>query len=220
MRALKYVLTFRWANVLSEIAGYLSALALILATLAMMHGVLTRYLFGRPTVWQTEVSIYLLVFVTFVGAAYGLKHHAHVGVDLLVERLPLRAQLVTRVVTAVLALGVVVVVIWTSYGTWWEAVEGGFTSPTALRAPLSLVYGILPLGMLLVAFQYIAFVIEGIEGLLGGEEQAEAAAILGQGNAELAAAVETSDDATLVGSTAADGSVGEAERIVEGRDRS
>jgi len=219
MRALKYVLTFRWANVLSEIAGYLSALALILATLAMMHGVLTRYLFGRPTVWQTEVSIYLLVFVTFVGAAYGLKHHAHVGVDLLVERLPLRAQLVTRVVTAVLALGVVVVVIWTSYGTWWEAVEGGFTSPTALRAPLSLVYGILPLGMLLVAFQYIAFVIEGIEGLLGGEEQAEAAAILGQGNAELAAAVETSDDPALVGSTAADGSVGEAGHIVEGRDR-
>ena len=53
MRLLKYVLTFRWANTLSEIAGYLSAVALILATLAMMHGVLTRYLFGAHTVWQT-----------------------------------------------------------------------------------------------------------------------------------------------------------------------
>lgn len=194
MRPLKYALTFRWANTLSEIAGYLSAVALILATLAMMHGVLSRYFFGSPTLWQTEVSIYLLVFVTFVGAAYGLKHHAHVGVDLIVERLPLRAQLVVRLTTAVLALVVVAVVFWTAYHTWWEAAEGGFRSPTALRAPLSVAYAILPLGMLLVAFQYLAFVIEGIQGLRSGGEAAEKVAILGQGNAELAAAVEESDE--------------------------
>ncbi len=190
MRVVKYLLSFRWANTLSEIAGYLSAIALVLATLAMMHGVLTRYLLGRPTVWQTEVSIYLLVFVTFVGAAYGLKHHAHVGVDLLVERLPVRGRLVMRLFTAVLSLIVVVAVIWTAYGTWWEAVEGGFRSPTSLRAPLAVAYGILPLGMLLVAFQYIAFVIEGIDGLRGGDDAAEKTALLGQGNAELAAVVQ------------------------------
>lgn len=199
MRVLKYVLTFRWANVLSEIAGYLSAVALLLATAAMMHGVLSRYLFGSPTVWQTEVSIYLLIFVTFVGAAYGLKHHAHVGVDLLVERLPLRAKLATRIVTAILATVVVMVVIWTSFHTWWEAVEGDFRSPTALRAPLSVAYAILPLGMLLVLFQYLAFVIEGIEALLSGEDQAGRAALLGQGNAELAAAVEDDDDPATIG---------------------
>lgn len=219
MRTLKYVLTFRWANTLSEIAGYLSAVALVLATLAVVHGVLSRYLLGRPTIWQTEVSIYLLIFVTFVGAAYGLKHHAHVGVDLLVERLPVRARLVVRVVTAVLALGVVVAVIWTSYGTWWEAVEGDFRSPTALRAPLSIVYGILPLGMLLVAFQYLAFVIEGILSLRGGADQARGAAILGQGNAELAAAVESPiTDSANLGQTAAEGSMHEASDIEERRD--
>lgn len=210
MRALKYVLTFRWANTLSEIAGYLSAVALILATLAMMHGVLSRYLLGRPTVWQTEVSVYLLVFVTFVGAAYGLKHHAHVGVDLLVERLPLRARLAVRLATAVLALGVVGTVVWSSYGTWWEATEGGFRSPTALRAPLWAVYAILPLGMVLVALQYLAFIVEGVRGLLGSADEARSAALLGQGNAELTAAVESAtDDPGTVGTTA-EGSVHEA----------
>ena len=211
MRALKYVLTFRWANVLSEISGYLSAVALVLATLAMMYGVLLRYFFGRPTVWQTEVSIYLLVFVTFVGAAYGLKHHAHVGVDLLVERLPLRARLLVRVVTALLALVVVAAVVWTSYGTWWEAVEGDFRSPTALRAPLSVVYAILPLGMVLVALQYLAFVIEGIRALVAGGDTLRSAALLAQGNAELTSAVETPPaDTTGVGTTA-EGSVTEAD---------
>lgn len=211
MGTLKYILSFRWANTVSEIAGYLSAAALILATLAVVHGVLTRYLFGQPTVWQTEVSIYLLIFVTFVGAAYGLKHHAHVGVDLLVERLPVRAQLVARLVTAVLALGVLAAVIWTASHTWWEAVEGDFRSATALRAPLSIVYAILPLGMLLVSFQYLAFVIEGIQSLRGGSDQARGAALLGQGNAELAAAMEKpSSDLDTVGHTAAEGSLDEA----------
>ena len=207
MRAVRYVLTFRWANVLSEIAGYLSAVALVLATVIMVYGVALRYFFGRPTVWQTEVSIYLLVFVTFVGAAYGLKHHAHVGVDLLIDRLPVRPQLVVRITTGVLALGVVGVVIWSSYGTWLEAAQGGFRTPTALRAPLSLVYAILPLGMLLVAFQYIALVIDGVLRLLAGADEAAGAAIMGQGNAELANAIEETDDPATVGMTAADGSV-------------
>lgn len=221
MRALKYILRFRWANVLSEIAGYLSAVALVLATLAMVYGVALRYFFGRPTVWQTEVSIYLLVFVTFVGGAYGLKHHAHVGVDLLVDRLPPRPQLALRLTTGLLALGVVGAVIWTSYGTWWEAVEGGFRSPTALRAPLSIVYAILPLGMLLIALQYIAFLIEGVEGLIAGGDRAKAAAIMGQGNAELATALEDEDeDPADVGHTAATGSVNEERHIEEGRDPS
>lgn len=169
-RGLRYVLSFRWANVLSEVAGYLSAVALVLATLAMVHGVLSRYLLGRPTVWQTEVSIYLLIFVTFAGGAYGLKHHAHVGVDLLVQRMSTRAQVVTRIGTSLLSLLVVVAVLWTATATWWEAVEGGFRSPTALRAPLSVVYAILPLGMLLVACQYVAFVVEGVQALLRGPD--------------------------------------------------
>ncbi len=193
MTPLRYLLTFRWANRISEVAGYLSAVALVLATLAMLHSVITRYVFKQPTVWQTETSIYLLIFVTFVGAAFGLKHHAHVGVDLLVERLPSRPQLVVRLVTAVLALLVVLAVVWTSGHTWYEAYEGGFRTPTALRAPLSVVYAILPLGMVLVACQYLAFIIEAVQSLLGHRE-GQGVALLGQGNAELAAVRATMED--------------------------
>lgn len=186
MNLLKYIGSFRWANTTSEWAGYLSAIAMVAATLVMVHGVLSRYFFGNPTIWQTEVSIYLLVFVTFVGAAYGLKHHAHVGVDLLAERLPQRPQLILRLVTAVLALGVVLVVLWTGGETWWEAYREGFRSPTALRAPLSIVYAILPIGMVLVACQYLAFIVEAVQALLDPDRSDNEVALLAQGNPELA----------------------------------
>lgn len=193
MNALKYILSFRWANQLSQLTGYLSALALILATGVTLHAVLGRYFFGVPTVWQTEMSIYLLMFVTFVGAAYGLRHHAHVGVDLVVERLPLRGQLVMRLIAAVGALIVVLVVLWTGTQLWWEAVEGGFRSPTAWRAPLSVVYAILPLGMLLVALQYVAFIIEGVQALVGRRPM-HGATLLAQKSPELAAVEDTLTD--------------------------
>lgn len=159
--------TFRWASWLSELTGYLSGVALVVATLVTTHGVFVRYVLRESTIWQTETTIYLLMFVTFVGAAYGLKHHAHVGVDLLVEQVEGRARLVWKLITAVLCLGVVLVVLWTSFEMWHEAWEGGHRSATAWRAPLSIAYAILPLGMLLVALQYVAMIIEGIQGLRG-----------------------------------------------------
>jgi TRAP-type C4-dicarboxylate transport system permease small subunit len=184
MTALKYILTFRWANLTSEATGYLSGIALLGATFSTMHGVASRYFLGHPTVWQTELSIYFLLFVTFVGGAYGLKHHAHVGVDLLVEALPPRRQLLMRLVAAVLSLVVVLVVLWTATEMWWEALVNGWTTSTVWAAPLSVVYAILPLGMLLVACQYVAFVIEGVLGLLGKLPEDDIA-LLKQQNPEL-----------------------------------
>jgi TRAP-type C4-dicarboxylate transport system permease small subunit len=188
MSLLKYVLSFRWANAVSELTGWLSAAALLGATGVMMHGVALRYFFGQPTIWQTELSIYLLMFVAFVGAAYGIKHHAHVGVDLLVDRLPDKPRLVVRLLTTVLVLGVVLAVAWSAGHEWLKAIEGGWTSPTAWRAPLSIVYGIVPVGMVLIALQLLAFLVEGVLGLMGRLEPGRAAALLAQGNAELAAA--------------------------------
>ena len=193
MRVLKYVLTFRWANVLSEIAGYLSAVALILATVFMTYGVSLRYFFGKPTVWQTEVSIYLLVFVTFVGAAYGLKHHAHVGVDLLVERLPLRPQLFVRVTTAVLALGVAAVASGRPTGPGGRPSRAVSTPPPCwrLRSPWST--RSCPSGCSSSSSSTSPSSSRASRACWATRTPSPRAAILGQGNAELAAAVEQKD---------------------------
>lgn len=189
MNAVKYVASFRWANTLSEVAGWLSGAALILATGVTVHAVLVRYLFAQPTIWQTEFSIYLLMFVAFVGATYGLKHNAHVGVDLLVDSLPVRARLILRIATSIFALVVVCAVLYSASHEWQAAYEGGWESATAWRAPLGVVYGILPIGMLLVALQLLAFLIEGVQFLMGRLEPGRQPALLGQGNSELAAAI-------------------------------
>lgn len=130
----------RWVGLLSEASGWLAAVALVLATLITSHGVFVRYFLRQPTVWQTESTIYLLMLVTFVGLV------------------PRRPQL---------AVAVVLVVMWTSYQDWYEAYLYDHHSSTAFRFPLWIAFAILPLGMLLVALQYVAMIVEGIMGLAG-----------------------------------------------------
>ena len=160
-------LVVRGVGWISEATGYLSAVALVVATLVTTHAVVVRYFLRQPTIWQTETTIYLLMFVTFVGAAYGLRHHAHVGVDLLIDKVPTRPQLAVRILTALACLAVVLVVMWTSYQNWHEAYLFDHRSSTAFRFPLWIAYAILPLGMLLVALQYLAMIVEGLLGLAG-----------------------------------------------------
>lgn len=57
-------------------------------TIIVTYAVMVRYLFNRPIGWSEEVSIYLMIWAVFLGTAYTLKEGSHIGVDLLMKRLP------------------------------------------------------------------------------------------------------------------------------------
>lgn len=159
----------RWVDRVSEATGYISGGCILLATLIICYAVVLRAA-GQSTIWQTELAVYLLIFVTFVGGAYGLKHGSHVYVDLLDRRLPAKGLLILQAVRAVLALGLIVVVAWYSLLTWWEATSQDSTTGTAWDPPLMYVYAILPLGMILIALQYVAVIARTLRQLAGRTE--------------------------------------------------
>lgn len=165
-------LVLRWIDRVSEATGYLSGGCILLATLVICYAVVLRAT-GQSSVWQTELAVYLLIFVTFVGGAYGLKHGSHVHVDLLDRRLSVKGRLVLQAVRAVLALVLIVVVAWYSLQTWWQATSQGSTSGTAWDPPLMYVYAILPLGMILIALQYLAVIARTVAGLMGRTDGVE-----------------------------------------------
>nr|WP_275548868.1 TRAP transporter small permease [Streptomonospora sp. PA3] len=137
--------------------------------LVICYGVALRYLFGMSTIWQTELSVYLLMFAAFVGGAYGLRNGDHVRIDLVVKLLPGRVQIGVRLLAAVLGLLLALAVAAVSGFMWWESVETGARSGTAWNPPLALPYAILPAGMALIALQYLAIVAGLFRALRGGE---------------------------------------------------
>jgi TRAP-type C4-dicarboxylate transport system permease small subunit len=150
----------RSINMISEVSGYISGMTIFLATLVILHQVIVRYFIGESTIWQTEFSIYLLLFASFVGAAYGLKHDAHVGVDVIVERMPQRAKSILRIVTSIFSLLLTIIVAWKAWEMWAHATSLGWHSSSIWGPPLTYPYFILPLGMSLVSLQFIVIIYE------------------------------------------------------------
>jgi len=176
---------FRWIDRLSDLAGYVSGVLILVSTLIVCEAVTLRYLLGAPTIWQTELSIYLLMFAAFVGGAYGLKHGDHVNVDLVIEKLPGRAKVAANIVAALLGLLFVVVVAVISFKLWWYATSTGQRSGTAWNPPMTFPYFIVPLGMTLMGLQYLSIIYDRVRELRAGEEDDDRSGSLREADEEM-----------------------------------
>jgi len=63
-------------------------IALILMTLVLLLQVFARYVVQVSIPWTEEIARYLLVFMTFTGAALALREKQHIAITFLLERLP------------------------------------------------------------------------------------------------------------------------------------
>lgn len=66
----------------------LMAVALMIMVVLVFGNVVLRYVFNSSIVVSEEVSRWLFVWITFMGAVIALREHTHLGTDALVSRLP------------------------------------------------------------------------------------------------------------------------------------
>lgn len=82
-------------NLDAIIAGGLFAITLVIVVV----NVFSRYLFNYIFAWSEEVATSCFVYTTFIGAAWCLRTRQHVGVDLLVNKLPPLGIKIMRLIT-------------------------------------------------------------------------------------------------------------------------
>jgi TRAP-type C4-dicarboxylate transport system permease small subunit len=82
----------------------LIALALAVMVLLVFGNVVLRYAFNSGITVSEEVSRWLFVWLTFLGAIVALKEHGHLGSDMLVSRLPTGGKKLLLVVGHLLML--------------------------------------------------------------------------------------------------------------------
>ena len=107
------------------------AIAICLAAMVVLvfTNVVLRYLFNSGIATSEELSRWLLVWLTFLGAIVALRQHAHLGVDTLVRALPPRGKLVCFMLSYLLMLYVDGLL---TLGSWKQAVlTFGDTAPAS-----------------------------------------------------------------------------------------
>lgn len=156
---------YRIINTLSNIAGYLSALSIVIATLAITEGVLVRYILRTPTIWQVELAVYMLMCATFLGSPWVLKEKGHINIQLITSRFSQKTNAILNLSTSFIALAFCVLVAWKGWIMWYEAYEGGWVSESLWSVPLVYPYLTIPVGMSLTALQFLVTIHECVQEL-------------------------------------------------------
>jgi TRAP-type C4-dicarboxylate transport system permease small subunit len=163
-------LAVRIIDGLTIFSGYLSGLAILAATLIIVEQVVVRYVWSAATIWQLEISVYLLIAATFLGAPYGLKNNAHINIDMLIHKMPAQTRNKLDIATSFVALLFCIVLSWRGCVMWWEAWDGKWLSSSLLSTPLIYPYAIIPVGMTLTSLQYVIKIMALFKGEKTGKE--------------------------------------------------
>ncbi len=115
-----------------RLVEWLMALALAIMVVLVFGNVVLRYVFNTGIAWAEEVSRLMFVWLIFLGAILALRHHAHLGVELLQARLPRPLRRACAVTSHVLMLYGLWLFL---YGSWTQTLIGLDTYSTVLRYP-------------------------------------------------------------------------------------
>jgi TRAP-type C4-dicarboxylate transport system permease small subunit len=141
---------------IDQVLGNVLALFMAIMTIDVLWGVFTRYAMGSQASWSEELARFLLVWIGILGAAYAAGKQLHLSIDLLKPSLndnnKHKLQIVINLIIVIFALTVMVI---GGLRLMYITFVLGQLSP-ALRIPMYLVYGVVPLSGALIIYYKLA----------------------------------------------------------------
>jgi TRAP-type C4-dicarboxylate transport system permease small subunit len=129
--------------------------ALVAAACILTSSVVSRYFLHASTDWQDEAAVFCLVGATFLCGAYVQDLRGHVGIEALATVLPPAADRVRRALVDLLCLAFCAFFAWKSWTLLHEAWVDGQTTSSTWAPPLWIPYGLMAVGMTLLALQLV-----------------------------------------------------------------
>ena len=142
------------------------AVAFILAVVLNFTNVVGRYLFGVSFLASDEVQVFVMVGMTFLGAAVVTRRHEHLRMDVLVQFMPSPVRLVLRIAEQILLIVLAGFVLSQSYFYATQMWRIGRTSDMA-GVPMWIPHGSVALGfaliLLVAAWRLVAVITAGAD---------------------------------------------------------
>ncbi|MFD2443781.1 TRAP transporter small permease [Bacillus sp. CGMCC 1.16607] len=108
-------------------------------------GVFFRYVLNNPLFWAGEVSIFLLIYITFLGGSLGLKYKMQASVTIFTDYLPGNWKKIIDVVGHLFMLVFMAIILFYCF-KWISSPNVAFQKSSALLLPMWIPYSIIPIG--------------------------------------------------------------------------
>ena len=153
----------RFCALTSKVSLMLAIVMLLIIIVCVQYQVIGRYVFNDTPTWAEALALLLVLYVTALGVAVGVRDAGHIGLDSIISLLPERFRLKLEILIHVLVgtFGALMV----QNGWLWTTLKWNDKKPL-LSVPSGLDFLPLVIGGALI----VLFSVEHIIALLKGKE--------------------------------------------------
>jgi len=146
-------------NYLAKATIFIVIILAAVMVLTVLLGIFFRYVLHNSLSWSEELARYLMIWAAFLAGSLGLKKGVHVGIVVVVERIPRSTgKWISLIAKLSLLFFFLVVVVEGCLMTVFVSTQ---LSPV-LRVSMAWVYSALPVGGTLFSFYVIQSIIEDL----------------------------------------------------------
>lgn len=149
------------AYIANRIAHLFCILFFFLLVIDVVTSVVMRYLIVKPMVWGEQFAVYCMIWIAFLSASIAFRRGGHMGLDLLVERVPPMISKVIKLFAHMLiVLFLLTLIYWGAKHAYAVRMQ---KSPVVFNISMLWPYLSIPVGGVFMLIQEIGVILIGNE---------------------------------------------------------
>jgi len=146
----------RYIDTLNRTVGRIAMYLIFVMMGVLLFSAITRSIFDVSHIWVIEMAQFTMAAYYLLGGGYTLQNDAHVRMDLLYERWPVKKQAFADSLTAFCLILYLGVLLYGGYSSTEYALEYGQKNYSAWGPPMAPIKIIMTVGIILMLLQAIA----------------------------------------------------------------
>jgi C4-dicarboxylate transporter DctQ subunit len=135
--------------------NFLVAISIMTITVIIFIDVLLRYIFKNSLNWSEELTRYIMVWMTFIGASLCVRENIHVTMDILLNSLPNKSKKPLLYLIYGVSATVCLYLATLGWSIMIKVKNTGQVSPSMEFLPMWLVYLCVPISGVLMAKNFL-----------------------------------------------------------------
>lgn len=147
----------KFSDTLNVIIRILTIAAFSLMVVVTFMQIIYRFVLLKPIPWSEELARYLFVWITFLGSGVAVKNKGHVGVELVIDRLPKNLRKFSLILAFIVCVVFCILMVTNGVTMVQRTIN---QRSAAMSMPMSYAYVAIPIGFILMAMNFLVHIFQ------------------------------------------------------------